>query len=521
MTIWTLRLWALPLIAASLTAGGSPPVAAAPGAQGTAGLTPAPVARRLNLEDPEERRLYQDVLRRAGVAQGNPLYGWGTTPTTGKKSKAKGAAPQQVFTLLGFGSDDAGRHVSSGALYATDADVYKITLTLVVTDADDNVVTRGLIDVTDRQSVVVNTPTGPNPEGGEINAVAVASVLYRDGTPEVFYVNGEAASYPTKVTQQAPARDAGGSTRNDVQICINRATAKDAPEPRCTAVLASAEQVPSLQLPVIGSAVFGGDIDVDAQGRPDKASASLVMVAPDGTPACHIAALGDAFFADPETKVAGDTLSWAFNPLHFEGCPIAAGPYSFSLALQVNVQGKPAWVSASSAIEHSTVTARAVPPVQVTAGCLAKGTAVALAKGGTLPVEEVKAGDTLAGESGGLVVAAVASGTRTQSLTLTLATGQRIEMSMIHPVATHRGIVQAQDLKLGDEVTTREGRSRVASILAQELPAPLQVYDLVLTPARGSKTQGSTFYAGGILVGDAALKAGLVNAGSPAQEQRP
>lgn len=522
MTLWKGSLRVVTFAVAALLAMAPWASSQAQGAKNLQGLQPATRARSLDLDDPAQQRIYRDLLRRAGVKEDSPLYRWTGShrrPSAGDGSKVSG---NQVFTLLGFGSDDAGESVSSGALYASDADVYKITLTLLVTDSDGAVVTSGTTEVTDRPSAVLNAPKGPNPQRMPLNALATASVLYKDGSHEVYYVSGDAASYPSKVDNQAPALNSAAPGNTDVQVCINRATAVGAPAPACNFVLAAVDSPPALQLPVMGSAVFDGNIDVDGTGKPSNASATLVMLAPDGSSPCRIAELGAAFFNDPGTKVDGKTLSWSFDPLRFDnGCAIAAGAYSFSLAISVSVHGKPAWATVSSAIDGDTITTREIPPVQVVAGCIAKGTKVTLATGATRVVEQVKAGDKLKSQGDNLTVAAIASGAREESVTLTLASGQSVQVSTIHAIPTQRGIVQAQDLRLGDELTTGSGTSRVTRIVAQVLPTPLQVYDLVLTPAQVSQTQGSTYYAGGILVGDGAMKAALGKAKSEAKEQHP
>lgn len=493
-------------------------------------LEPAPRARLLDLDDPLQQRAYRDHLRHAGVAADSPLYQWtgagqrraGMNLGSRNESSRNQATRNQVLTLLGFGSDDAGKTVSSGALYVSDDDVYKITLTLMVTGPGGAVVASGTTEVTESPSAVVNVSGGENPEQRPLNALATASVLYSDGSHDVYYASGDVAGYPTRVENQAPALNAAAPDNTDVQVCINRATAAGAPAPACNFVLAAIDSPPPLQLPVAGSAVFDGDIDVDGSGKPSNASATLVMLAPDGTASCRIAQLDDAFFDDPGTRVEGDTLSWSFDPLRFDnGCAIATGAYDFSLVVSVRVQGRPAWATVSSQIDEDTITAREIPPVQVVAGCIAKGTRVTLASGVARAVEQLKAGDRVQSEGGDLEIAAIASGMREASVTLTLAGGQSVQVSTIHAIPTQRGIVQAQELRLGDELTTSSGTSPVTRIVAEVLPEPLQVYDLVLTPARVSPKQGSTYFAGGILVGDGAMKAALAEAKAEAKEQHP
>ncbi|MCC4590255.1 hypothetical protein LL974_03790 [Xanthomonas campestris pv. cannae] len=522
MTAWKGSARVAAVVVAALLAVAPWAASRASAATNHGGLEPAARARALDLDDPAKRRAYHDILRRAGVKQDSPLYQWTGANRRALAADAGESASDQVFTLLGFGSDDAGQSVSSGALYASNADIYKITLTLLVTDPEGKVVTSGAVEVTDRPSAVLNAPKGDNPQRMPLDALATASVLYKDGSHAVYYVSGDAASYPTKLDNLAPALNSAAPSNTEVQVCVNRATAAGAPAPACNFVLATVDAVPALQMPVIGSALFDGDIDVDGTGKPSKASATLVMLAADGVSPCRFAELGEAFFRDPGTKVDGKKLSWSFDPLRLDnGCAIAAGAYSFSLVIAVSVQGKRAWATVSSAVQGDTVSTRTIPPVQVVAGCIAKGSKVTLATGTTRAVEQLKVGDRLKSQGGDLAVAAIASGTRDASVTLTLASGQSVQVSTSHAIPTQRGIVQAQDLRLGDVLTTGSGPSGVTRIVAQVLFTPIQVYDLVLTPAKVAQTQGSTYFAGGIMVGDGAMKAALAKAKSQATEQHP
>jgi hypothetical protein len=389
MTSWNSSLRAVTLVVAALLAGApwtSSQAQSGRAATGRLRLQPTTRARPLDLDDPAQQRVYHDLLRRSGVKENSPLYQWSGSKRRPPTSDGSKLSSNQIFTLLGFGSDDAGANVSSGALYVSNAEVYKITLTLLVTDSDGTVVTSGTTEVTDSPSAVLNAPKGANPQRMPLNALATASVLYKDGSHQVYYVSGDAASYPTKIDNLAPALNSAAPGNTDVQVCINRATATGAPAPACNFVLAAVDAPPALQLPVVGSAAFDGDIDVDGMGKPSNASAMLVMLAPDGSSPCRIAELGATFFSDPGTKVDGKTLSWSFDPLRFDnGCAIAAGAYGFSLVISVSVQGKPAWATVSSAVDADTLTTREIPPVQVVAGCIAKGTKVTLATDRSAP----------------------------------------------------------------------------------------------------------------------------------------
>jgi hypothetical protein len=477
-------------------------------------FAPTAKARLLNLDDPATQKAYHEMLKQAGAKPSSHARLYQLTGK-GARPASKGAVEAEpVFALLGFATDDAGANVASSAVIATRDKTHSITLTLVITDALGKVLTSAMKDdKTGPSSVAVTTDPAVNTTKGDLTAVGTASVVYADGSFQVYYVAGEAESYPTAVANVAPMINPAAPRNKAVQVCINRATAAGAPPEACNYVLASTADIPDVQLPVAGSATYAGAIDVGARGKPKDATATLMIVDPRSNAACQYVDLGEAFFDDPSVKVDGSTLSWSLDPAKFaESCPIADVPYLFALSIQVSVQGKQAWATVTNAVTTSTLTTLAIPAVRLVAGCVAKGTRVSLADGTARAVEMLKVGDRLKSQNGDLAIAAIAAGTRSEAVTLTLEGGDSLQASLIHPVPTARGVIQAQDLRLGDGVTTLDGASKVNKIVAEILARPIEVYDLVLTPAQVSSEQGSTFYAGGILVGDGAMKATLVSA---------
>lgn len=417
--------------------------------------------------------------------------------------------PPILLQVLGFGIG-TGDTLSTTAVASTNgvqASLASLTTTLM--DENYNPLTSSSHDINNStQALTVTTQPVANPSGGPVTAVATFYGTDSGGNAwGPYYVSGTSAAYPQQVLNTAPT---GTGT---IQVCIDRTAGPGAKPAPCDAILASAVQPAGVLVPVAGSARFHGPIDVDANGKPAKASATLLVLDPAAKPACTPVNLGSQFLADPNTVVSGDTISWSVNPASFgTACPTDGRAYTFALALQVNVGGKPAWAAVNNIVTTGSTSMVAIPPLKVIVGCIAGGTQIAMEGGTTKAVEALKPGDKIKSGNGSLALAAIASAPQSRIVTVTADDGSSVQLSLIHPVVTARGTVQAQDLRLDDVLTTPTGTATVTHIDQQVLSHPLTVYDLVLTPAKLSAKQGSPLFAGGILVGDGAMKAALSQA---------
>ncbi|MBB4284585.1 Hint domain-containing protein [Roseospira goensis] len=163
-----------------------------------------------------------------------------------------------------------------------------------------------------------------------------------------------------------------------------------------------------------------------------------------------------------------------------------------------------------------------VPPLTILQGCLAAGTPIALADGGERPVEAFTANQqervkTAHGQT--RLVRGTTQGREPHPmLRIQTDAGHDVLMTRTHPVILAEGVpVQARALRVGDRVTTLEGSATVTAI------AP-ETYEGVvhnLTVEEGGRA--GTFFAGGILTGDAVMQQSLTTianrtlARSPAQ----
>lgn len=147
-----------------------------------------------------------------------------------------------------------------------------------------------------------------------------------------------------------------------------------------------------------------------------------------------------------------------------------------------------------------------LPAVGFQWGCVIEGTPVALAAGGTMPIEQLKTGDILAGPSGTrLRVTALTPGYDKKFIKLIDAAGDSVVVTPDHPILTKHGMRRAQDVRAGDTVYGRNGPSVVRAAQTDNREQAARVYSLHLAKLDGgdiANTDDRAFFAGAILVGD-------------------
>jgi hypothetical protein len=146
--------------------------------------------------------------------------------------------------------------------------------------------------------------------------------------------------------------------------------------------------------------------------------------------------------------------------------------------------------------------------------CLAEGTQVLKADGTSVPVEEVRMGDKLLANASGLTLTVTTlsrGGEHKPLVKLRDEAGEEVMVTETHPMVTaRRGVVQALELKTGDEVLTRAGSRTLAAV--ERVPYDGQVYTVALgTPEELAQVgpEARTLYANGFLVGDSFLQTKL------------
>jgi len=465
-----------------------------------------PAATVRNLADPAGLEDFKNVLKGVKAGPGRQSELLKTLSSLAPNAKAAIDPVPPPIDILGISTDD-GSQVATTAIVVPTPDVLSTNLTLILTDADGTI-----IDINTKASdletpITLTIGPGPNKAGGAVDAIAQVHIIYKSGGPGDFFATIKGAVFPSAVTNLAPLITKDAASNKWVQVCIDRATASTAKPPACNYVFGSVPKPPGVMVPVQGSIKYPGTIDTGSLGKPKNAQAMLIILNGDSDGQCRYVDLGTRFLGDPNTKAAGDTLTWSLDPAVFaSSCADAAAFYTFALAVKVDIAGKPSWGTISNAVNGSTKTSIAIPRLQIAAGCIETGTPVTLATGQTAAIETLKVGDALKSENYTLTLAAIATGYESRVVTVTTEGGEHVTLSLIHPVITERGPVQARDLHLDDELTTTSGKSKIVKLVQEVLAKPVQVYDLVLTPPPGTTQQGWTLFAGNLLVGDGTMK---------------
>lgn len=146
--------------------------------------------------------------------------------------------------------------------------------------------------------------------------------------------------------------------------------------------------------------------------------------------------------------------------------------------------------------------------------CLAKGTRVMKADGGTVAVEDVKRGDKLLANDKGLAltVTAVSRGGESKPMVkLRDDHGGEALVTATHPMVTAKhGVVQAGELKAGESLRTRTGTATLVGV--ERVPYSGDVFNFSLgTPEELASVgpEAHTMYANGYLVGDSLMQTKL------------
>ncbi|HGM5578694.1 TPA: hypothetical protein ACKP22_000346 [Pseudomonas putida] len=158
-----------------------------------------------------------------------------------------------------------------------------------------------------------------------------------------------------------------------------------------------------------------------------------------------------------------------------------------------------------------------IPKIRVMDGCVAKGTLIRT-KNGEKAVEEIKADDFVETRNGYRKVISPTTGKEESLLKIVTEDGKTLEVTRSHPMILGNGVqLIAEKLRVDDELVTyaSNGQSTLTKIKSVGYPKDDKggektlndVFNLVLEPSKDG-TPG-TYYANGILTGDASLQTEL------------
>jgi len=212
-------------------------------------------------------------------------------------------------------------------------------------------------------------------------------------------------------------------------------------------------------------------------------------------------------------QVQGNTVTWSFPAAAFpNNGTIQPNGSPANFGLQLSILLADGTTGAGTFTSDRTQTGQSgvfiVPQIQILAGCLVAGTPIRMADGSLKPVEDFVADGRESVRTAGGGTRRVTASTRglepVPCVTLRTA-GHALVLTEGHAVPTaNRGIVAARDLAVGDVVATEDGDQPLTEVGRQ--PYDGIVHNLQVGTDDEAAAGESTFFAGGILVGDLSMQ---------------
>ncbi|NHB86341.1 Hint domain-containing protein [Photorhabdus tasmaniensis] len=332
---------------------------------------------------------------------------------------------------------------------------------------------------------------------------------------------------------KAPVRIKNLDKRNPLIVCLNR----ENPEPRATSECDYGPTSPgkpnhesTIKLEIAGHVTFRNPIAIDKKGKPTSVgqaspAANLTLVGLDTGGACKVRTIdNDGFWRHTKVNnhpISGNNtnLSWEFskNTGYADFGPICwknNERYVLNLmATIITTKGDQIFFvpfsytnDPNDGTEGNKHPSQFIyPPIQIQYGCIAEGTLIDMADGSKRKVENIRRGDKVLTKQGGILqVKERITGHDTEFIDLIYNNGEQVSLTPTHPVSTLRGIVKADELKIGDTIHTRDGQTTLTSV-KQRKSEPSNVYNFVLEKTDSQSEllpEDAVLFAGGILVGD-------------------
>ncbi|WP_256243878.1 Hint domain-containing protein [Pseudomonas sp. MIACH] len=229
---------------------------------------------------------------------------------------------------------------------------------------------------------------------------------------------------------------------------------------------------------------------------------------------------------DPQYwKVDGQTISWSYPASAFPNTGNCIGYYDGTAAnlwviAYISLNGSstqdPPFGTLNFTSDRSNIGVPGVsiiPPLYIMQGCLAEGTEITLADGSKRAVEAFtgKGGESVKSADGASSeVRGTTQGTEPHPMIrIKTDAGQNVLVTRTHPMILTNGLpAQARALRVGDELKTLEGSAVITSLTHEQYTG--KVHNLLTQPYPTS----GTYYAGGLLTGDANMQQALATVNS-------
>lgn len=475
---------------------------------------PAGQPTELDFSDPVAYRFYKKQLELAGITAKKFPEQFRVLEQSRQKHIASGALKVKRPLLTASGQGDVITPIQTITSFGT-ANGTNFAVSALSSVPNQPYVSQLIVALYDANMQPIGTPqyaqqyhagedldidaTGTTTAGSVV--IAVATYFWQDqgGGAHHGYVRDATSTAPTNITNNAPMPAAGQSV---IKLCLGRSGTD------CT-YMPSGGSGSNVLMPVKGSITFPINIDTN----PSINNSSLITISrPDAGEGggCTIASTSN-FFDPKYTRISGKTISWDLAPAQFQpanGCltPNSKAIYTFTVGL--SLQNVPVFVSITN--DPNTPPQdpyfKVIPDLYVYFSCLAHGTEVAMAGGGTRKIEEIRQGDKVLTDPKGSVMAVDSTLKGTEEvpmIRLKTREGHELLLTGGHPVVTPKGVVLARMLAAGDRVVTREGTATLASV-AREMFGGF-VWNLNVGPRQEDFSRladNTTFFANGIRVGD-------------------
>lgn len=119
----------------------------------------------------------------------------------------------------------------------------------------------------------------------------------------------------------------------------------------------------------------------------------------------------------------------------------------------------------SNGDEHKDPSYKKIPYINILWGCFAKDILIKMENGKSLPIEQIKTGDKVMTNDGGVrTVTEIVTGTEDKLVHIKTASVNRIQVSRDHPILTTEGMVKAGKLTAGTILITENGKESIESL---------------------------------------------------------
>ena len=273
----------------------------------------------------------------------------------------------------------------------------------------------------------------------------------------------------------------------------------------------------NVTVPIKGSVTYFGNIDLN-NGKPINAYNSIYLVRERQggdpiTPASNF-----NFFDDAKTRINGNVLSWDLDWLKFKRPDFESGErvyYIFKVTLQIEGASVASFITNAPGQfdpEQRFLNTNTLKPMQITYGCLGKGTPILMQDGKEKAIDDILIGEWVQSQDGrALRVEDVITGAEQNYLEIEVrnSCGQlkTLITSLGHPFCTTTGVKLASELTLTSRLLTTESDCGINRINKQH--GEIEVYNLHLStddPIKDLTESNSTMYAAGVLVGDSTMQ---------------